>query len=42
MSEIKYYFLGQKNIIFIRATQCVRERERLFSKIFFWKTTYRK
>ena len=36
MSEIKYFFLGQKKIIFIRATQCVRERD-CFPKIFFGK-----
>ena len=34
MSERKYFFLGQKKIIFIRAMHCVRER--LFSKFFFF------
>jgi len=40
MSERKYFFLGQKKIIFIRVMHNVRER--LFSKKKFWKTTYRK
>ena len=47
MSERKYFFLGQKKIIFIGVIHRVRERNCfpiyfLFFLFFFWKTTYRK
>ena len=36
MSERKYFFLGQKKIIFIRAIHYVREREIVFHFFFFF------
>ena len=36
MSKRKYFFLGQKKIIFIGVMQCVREREIAFQFFFFF------